>query len=261
MRSKQQAGARRRQGADLEEIRPHIFLIHDPRVKATIKGEGTINGQRFELTSWRRDGLMARLRDRGFNVRTLADQVEMLPNPPQNAPIGGEIKRSLATRIERFSYFDALALSWVAIEPVEENDRQIVTLRDGWVVRRRKGRGASDYYTVFAERTGGAGLRPIDDSKALLMGYAQATGARERDITAHRTEKHYLLPDILLPPAYKTVLSRIAEHNKDGWRVHERGWPLVQELFAKLGLLLRPIDAPAASRPTPATPPARKQRS
>ena len=60
--------SRARSVIDLEEVRPHIFQIHYPRVVSTLKGEGVINGQQFELTSWRREGLLARLRERGSRI-------------------------------------------------------------------------------------------------------------------------------------------------------------------------------------------------
>lgn len=213
-----------------------------------------MKGKQFELTSWRRDGLMARLRERGFNIRTLADQIAVLPNLPRAERIGAEVTRPLVTPIERFSYFDPLALAWVQVDPHEHEGQRLVTLRDGWVVRRRKGRGAAAYYFAFAERTGGAGLRPTTEDKAMMMGYAQATGVRERDLTARRADKYYIIPILPLPAAYRKVLARMAEETDQGWRVHERGWPLVGELFAKLGILLRAVEPqsePATATKTP----------
>jgi len=49
----------RSSAVDLEEIAPNRFLVHTPRINALIKGEGTIEGRLFELTGWRRDGLIA----------------------------------------------------------------------------------------------------------------------------------------------------------------------------------------------------------
>lgn len=265
MRRTTGTGERRpRAGVDLEEVRPHIFWIHDPRVKPVLKGEGIINGQQFELTSWRREGLLARLRERGFNVRTLADQVEALPNPPRGVKVGGEVVRPLATAIERWSYFDPLALTWVPVEAHEQEGQRVVTLREGWATRRRKGRGAAEYYIIFGERSGGAGLRPIEEDRALLTGYALATGLRERDLAARRVEKSYvLLPDLPLPGPYRTLMGRIGERTPEGWRVHERGLPLAQELFSRLGLLLHPVEAPAgptAPTSTPSRPRSRQRR-
>lgn len=250
MMQKKTAGRTRHSSSsvDLEEIKPHIFLIHDDRMVPILKGEGKIAGQRFELTSWRRDGLLARLRDRGFNVRTLADQVDKLPNPPRIAPPSGTMLRPLSTTIERFSFFDPDTLAWAALEPFEHEGQKVIELLDGAVIRRRKGRGASDYYVAFRERSGGAGLRPVDENKAILTGYGQATAYETRDIAAKKLEKAYILPDLILPEAYRKLLARIGEHVTEGWRIHPRGWPLAQEIFARLGILLRAVEV--ASTPT-----------
>src|SRR5215218_5798417 len=89
-----------RSAADLEEIAPNRFLVHTPRINALIKGEGTIAGRMFELTGWRRDGLIARLRERGFEVRTLDNQLDKLPGPPPAPPILAPGWRPLASAIE-----------------------------------------------------------------------------------------------------------------------------------------------------------------
>jgi hypothetical protein len=214
-------------------------MVNDPRTRPLLKGEGEFKGQVFELTSWRREGLLARLRGQGFTVRTLADQVAKLPlPPPRPVPIRDAALRPLTSEIDRFSYFDPLALSWVHVEPQEAHGEQVVMLREGWVVRRRRGRGASSFHQVFIERGGGVGLRPLGETEALLAGYAQATASHSREIAARRAGKEYLLPDLELPQPYQAVLGRFAKLTPEGWRVMERGLPLAQELYARLGLLL-----------------------
>src|SRR3954469_16735395 len=91
----------RRSAVDLEEIAPNRFLIHTPRINALIKGEGDITGRLFELTSWRREGLIVRLRERGLGVRTLDDRLAKLPGPPPAPPIGGPGWRPLSSQIEQ----------------------------------------------------------------------------------------------------------------------------------------------------------------
>lgn len=83
--------SRRRPGApaDLEEVRPDLFVVHNPAAGPVLRGEGLREGDRFRLTSWRREGLVARLRDRGFVVLTLTDQIAALPPLPV-APSPGE---------------------------------------------------------------------------------------------------------------------------------------------------------------------------
>ena len=233
------ARAGKRPSSDLEEIKPHRFLIHNPMVRATLKGEGDISGNVFELTSWRRDGLLGRLRNQGYVVSTLSDQVGKLPNMPFPEPIGAEALRPLTNTVDRYSYFDPLALTWVPVEPRDEGGQQVVALRDGWVVRRRRGRGMASYHRAFVERSGGVGLRPLDELDALLAGYAQATANGGRELLVHRDGKEYMLPDVALPRPFQEALGRFAKQTPAGWRVAERGGPLAQELFAHLGLLLR----------------------
>ena len=56
---------------DLEEIAPNRFLVHNVRATGLLKGEGSIDGRLFELTTWRREGLLGRLllARRGFPLR------------------------------------------------------------------------------------------------------------------------------------------------------------------------------------------------
>src|SRR5262245_33377616 len=118
----------RRPPADLEEIAPNRFLVHNARANALLKSEGTIAGRLFELTTWRRDGLIARLRDRGFEVRTLADRLESLPSPPAPPPLGGPGWRPLASAIEHFSHFDLRRLRWHPLAPEARDGTSGVTI-------------------------------------------------------------------------------------------------------------------------------------
>lgn len=56
---------------DIDEIAPGRFMVRDPRANTLLKREGDLEGRLFTLRSWRREGLLARLRERGFRVRTL----------------------------------------------------------------------------------------------------------------------------------------------------------------------------------------------
>jgi hypothetical protein len=228
----------RRPQADLEEIAPNRFLISNPRANALLKGEGTIAGRMFELTTWRRDGLIARLRDRGFEVRTLADRLGALPRPPAPPPIGGPGWRPLAGAIEHFSHFDLRRLRWHALAPETRDGVSGLTLYDGWVLRRRKGRGASSYFLAFRERGGGIGLRPLDETDAILSGYAQAQALDDRPLIVERRGDFLLLPNVELPPAYRALLASFAESSDAGPLVSQRGWPLARELFEQLGVRL-----------------------
>src|SRR5262245_51373202 len=108
----QSSKQKRRSAISLEEIAPGRFLIHDAQLSGLLKGEGTLTGRLFELTTWRREGLLARLRERGFNVLTLPDLVAQLPGLSQPPPIGGPGWRPLASPIEQISHFDLRNLRW-----------------------------------------------------------------------------------------------------------------------------------------------------
>lgn len=232
----------RRAAIDLEEIAPNRFHMYELRAAALLKGEGELSGRGFTLTSWRRDGLLARLRERGLHVSTLADQIEALPTPPPPPPIAGRGWRALASEIEQFSHFDLRRMRWHPIAPESRDGAPGVTLYGGWALRRRKGRGASSYYLALVERGGGIGLRPLDETTALLTGYAQALALDDRPLLVERRDGHYLLPNVDLPPSYRALLGRVARPTEAGPEADAEGWPLAQELFLRLGVRLRVED-------------------
>jgi hypothetical protein len=234
----------RRSSLDLEEIAPNRFLIHNQQIHWLLKSEGTIAGKLFELTSWRRDGLLARLREREFKVRTLADLVTGLPAPPNAPPpIEGVGWRPLTSSIERISHFDLRNLRWHPLEPEQRAGETGVTIYGGWVLRRRKGRGAASFYLAFGERSGGIGLRPLDETKATLIGYAQALSLDNRPLLAKRYGNQIMLPDVDLPPPYRTLLARVASEHDGRLLVDEKLWPLAQDVFERLGLRLNIVDS------------------
>ena len=237
---------RRRAAIDLEEIAPSRFLVHNPRANALLKGEGTIAGRMFELQTWRRSGLLARLRERGFAVRTIADRLDALPEPPAPPPIGRLGWRPLANAIEQISHFDLRRLRWHPLAPETRDGVPGVALYAGWVLRRRKRRGASSYHLAFAERGGSIGLRPLDETEAILIGYAQSLELDNRPLLAEQRPssgsgqgaEQLLLPDVVLPPPYREVLDLIATDSAEGPLVDQRGWPVAEELFGRLGMRL-----------------------
>jgi hypothetical protein len=233
----------RRSSIDLEEIAPNRFLINNQHIHWLLRREGTIAGKLFELTSWRRDGLLARLREREFKVRTLADMADALPAPPSTPPpIVGTGWRPLVSAIERFSHFDLRNLRWHPLES-EQRDGEIgVTIYSGWVLRRRKGRGAASFYLAIGERGGGVGLQLLDETKAMLIGYAQALALDDRPLLAERHGSQIVLPDIDLPPPHRTLLQRVASEYDGRLLVDETTWPLAQQVFERLGMRLRIAD-------------------
>lgn len=241
--------ASRRQAFDLDEVAPNHFAIGNPHITSAIKSEGVVTGRMFELTGWRREGLIARLRERGFAVRTIADRIAKLPAPPAPLPIGAPGWRAQATAIEQFSHFDLGLLRWHALAPEQRDGVSGVTICDGWVLRRRKGRNPATFYLAHRERAGGVGLHPLDETAALLQGYAQALAFDARPLLvgpAGAADGPLLLPALELPPPYREAITLCAKQGADGWLVERGGWPLAQELFARLGVRLTLDEAARA---------------
>lgn len=233
MPSKRKPGA----PADLEEVRPGLFFVHNPAAGPTLRGEGDREGDRFRLTSWRREGLVARLRARSFTVLTLADQIAAVPDLPPATPPGPPVVRPLAAG-ERVSYFappgDGHPLGW---RPAPEAGGA-VTLREGWVIRRRKGRGPGSHYLVAP-----GALRPLDADEALRRGLAQVALAGPAPIMARPAEGGWLMPEPPLPSAHRALLPRIADRAAVGWLVTPEALPLARALLARAGLALQIEEA------------------
>jgi hypothetical protein len=235
----------RRSSIDLEEIAPNRFLAHNQEIRWLLKGEGALSGPFFELTTWRREGLLARLRERGFIVRTLIDLAAALPAPPAAPPpIGGAGWRPFTSAIERISHFDLRNLRWHPLVPDQRDGVTGVTIYSGWALRRRKGRGPASYYLGRAERGGGVGLQPIEETEAVLVGYAQALELDDRPLLAERHGDEILLPDVDLPPPHRALLQRFGIQRDARLLVDERTWPIAQEVFGRLGIRLRIEDNP-----------------
>src|SRR5215212_11778377 len=128
----------RRGSLDMDEIAPNHFLVHNSHATNVLKGEGLVQGRFFELTTWRREGLLARLRERGFTVRTIADRLAALPQPPVPPAIGGFGWRALTNPIEQISNFDPQRLRWHRLPPQIRDGVTGVEIYEGWALRRRK---------------------------------------------------------------------------------------------------------------------------
>ncbi len=225
--------SRRRPGApaDLEEVRPDHFVVHNPAAAPILRGEGTREGDRFQLTSWRRDGLIARLRARGFVVLTLADQIAALPALPAAPAAGTPLVRALAPG-ERISYFAAEPPGWQPAPTVAPGS---VQLHEGWIIRRRRGRGPASY-----SRVSSGSLAPLDEAAALRLGYAGLADQGGAPIVATpATDQGWLLPDLPLPPEHRRLLGRLATRTAAGWHIPAGATPLAGALLARLGLRLR----------------------
>ncbi|MGQ9550555.1 MAG: hypothetical protein ACUVSY_17850 [Roseiflexus sp.] len=216
---------------DIEEITPGRFIVRDPRANTILKREGELEGQFFLLRSWRREGLLARLRGRGFRILTLEDCIRHLPSLPPPPPSGPSFWHLLPDD-ELWSVFDPQRLDWVPV-PVEMRDGVAgCVVRQGQVIRRRRGRGVPRYALV----TAGATLHTIDETAALIQGYAGVTTGR---LKARRKGEHIVLPEPPLPPPHRNLLRRMAVARAGDRLVIElKAWALAQQIYARLGILL-----------------------
>lgn len=231
---------------DMDEIGINSFIIHNAKVRPWLKGEGVTVGNHFELLTWRREGLLARLKMRGFNVRTIGDRIRYLPPLPEPAPIGEFRVRELQHPKERYAYFDLIYLRWHEVEP---GDDRKVRFRTGWVLRRRRGRGHADYYLAIPEKGDKIGLLPLSETDALLMGYAQATEHGERPITLERVDSGFQIPEtLMIPPPHREVLKILTSRSKERGTVPPEGLSYLQELFGSLGLRLQVPESPPQTR-------------
>ncbi len=228
----------RRGSLDMDEIAPNHFLVHNSHVTNVLKGEGLVKGRFFELTTWRREGLLARLRERGYTVRTIADRLAALPQPPVPPAIGGAGWRPLTNAIEQISNFDLRRLHWHPLPPQLRGGVTGVVIYEGWALRRRKGRGPASYYLAFKERSGSIGLRSLDETTAILIGIAQSLDHDPRPLLVEQSGEALLLPDVELPPAYRDTLALFSTSSPTGALVDRQSWPLAQELFGRLGIRL-----------------------
>lgn len=221
--------SRRRPGApcDLEEIRPEMFLVHNPAIGPLLSGEGERNGDRFRLTSWRREGLLGRLRSRTFVVHTLADQIAALPDLPTPPPLGAPLIRP-EVKAERISVFRADPPGWAPASPAPGG----IHLNEGDVIRRRRGRGPASYYLI-----GPAGaLQPLEADVALQFSYARL--APRQPAVVPQAADGLLLIDLPLPEAHGLLMGRLAEATRAGWQFPSAHRPLVAQLLARLGIQL-----------------------
>lgn len=226
-------GSKRRLGApaDLEELRPGRFLIHNPAVGPALRGEGVREGDRFTLTSQRRDGLMARIRARGFSVISLAERITALPALPATIPTGAMHVLPLAAH-ERVSVFRGTPPGWQPVTATDIPPHHVV-LYDGWIIWKRKGRGPGSYYLVEQR-----GLHPLSRDEALLQGYAQSA-AHTYILRIEPNDKGEItLPDLPLPREYEIVLGRIATRHGNSWLITTSDLPLVATLLGRLGYAL-----------------------
>jgi hypothetical protein len=200
--------SRRRPGApaDFEEIRPNLFLIHNPALSPVLRGEGEREGFQFRLTSWRREGLLARLANRGFVTLTIADRIAALPSPPTVSP--GALRVIHVGPKQQLSLLDLNVPSgWRGLCP---SPTGTVTLPEKQIVRRRLGRGPAEYLRITA-----TGWQTVPADEALLTAYGQLIDPPPISLTS--VGGGWLLPELPLPSNYCRVLNHIVQSHPAGW--------------------------------------------
>jgi hypothetical protein len=232
------------QSPDLDEIRLNRFVVHNDKLRPFLRGEGVTVGKFFELTTWRREGLLARLRMRDFNVRTLEDRVAALPTLPTVEPLGPFGVRILSNAKERIATFDQQRLHWQEIEVEEYNGKSAVRVRDHEPVRRRKSRGRPEYFLVALTSKDQINLLPVDETRALLHAYAHIAQHRAAMIYfTKQTENYYIAQQqALLPPPHREILGMLVVDKAKAWTIMPEAFDLAQEVFVKLSLQLKPLE-------------------
>ncbi|WP_322488814.1 hypothetical protein [Chloroflexus sp.] len=226
--------SRRRPGApaDFEEIRPNLFLIHNPALGPVLRGEGEREGFHFHLTSWRRAGLLGRLASRGFVTLTIPDRIAALP-----APLSTQLgpPRRLTTSAKRqLSVLDLTAPNgWRNLLTSPDGTLE---LPEGQIVRRRHGRGPADYLRIVA-----TGWQTLPADEAILAAYGQLPEPPALRLVP--TAEGWIMPEIPLPAAYRNVLGMIAQPHSAGWLLAgelEREWGemIVATLGVNVGAVL-----------------------
>ncbi len=240
----------RRLHIDLEEIRPDLFFIRNDGVRPLLRSEGELDGKVFRLTSWRREGMLARLAMHGFVVVSLDDYLEGLPDlPAADLPAATATATHPVSGNDRYSRFSPQQRDWLPIEPLPPTPDQPqprIGLAPGWVLRRRQGRGKASYYVAQTPHKAGFGLRALEELDALLLGYAQAARhpTPPLPLTAH--DDTLLLPALLLPPPHRALLGKIAQPAAPdhplvpaGWLCPATQFERLEQLLASLGLAVQ----------------------
>jgi hypothetical protein len=229
------------QAPDFDEIRPDRFIINNDKVRPLLKGEGVTVGKFFELVTWRREGLIGRIRERGFNVRTLADRVAALGSVSAVAPRGEESLRVLHHPKERIAIFDRQQLHWSDLTPFMHDGKPTLRLAANIAVRRRKGRGHADYYLTAPSGTQSQ-LIPTKELKAMLHAYSQITQEGPPVILLYKQADEgftILRRQALLPAPHQEVLDMLSLPKTEPWTIPASAFELAHAVFAKLAIQLQ----------------------
>ena len=229
------------QPPDLDEIRLGRFIVNNEKVRPFLRGEGEREGVFFQLGSWRREGWVARLRMAGFNVRTLDDRVEALPEVKREIALGPEGLRSLATARERIAAWDPERLRWHDLPVITVDGGPAVRLRANEPLRRRKSRSGGDFFIAVLERPGRIGLKPVKETAAIMHAYSiLVSSGHPATLFFKQADDGYSVAadQALLPEPHRAALDLLANDNAPRWTFAAAELSLAGRVFEKLGVEL-----------------------
>lgn len=229
--------------ADLDEVTPNCFIVHNEKARAMLRGEGRLDGTHFELQTSRRDGWLARVRDVGFSVRTLQDRINALPGLPGDAQLGSEVLHPVTSNKDQWASFDWTRLRWRDLMLIEQRyqgrSQPAVRLRLGEPIRRRKSRTTGDFFLVVGQSAGQTNLEPISEEQALLRAYALAQTVQPVRLPVVAQDGQLLIKAdaLLLPPRHTAMLDLLAP-DKPRWRFDAPTFGLARQVLGQLGIQL-----------------------
>ncbi|GAC1364222.1 MAG: hypothetical protein NVSMB42_24020 [Herpetosiphon sp.] len=240
------------QSPDFDELAPDHFLVRDDRLRPVLRGEGTIDGAHFTLGTWRRDGLIARLRSSGFTVRTLDERIAGLPRLPAPA-LGDEHLQPRDHPRQQWAAFDGERLRWRDLPVVTDDGRTGVRVRIGEPLRRRRSRQGGDFFRLL-DRGTGLRLEPLSEDDALLHAYSiLAQSDRPAHLILHVADDLHHLDGstCLLPGPHRQILDLLNTRGAR-WSFAAPAWALVQQLLARLAIVIEPnTPVSPGKRPAP----------
>jgi hypothetical protein len=230
---------------DLDEFRLDKFIVNNEKLRPFLRGEGEREGKFFHLQTWRREGLIARIRLAGFNVRTLQDRIDALRAAPLDVTLGEERLRVLGSEREQIAAWDSERLRWRDLPPQTVDGVRGVLVRIGEALRRRRSRGGGEYFIATPEQKTRAGLRPVRERDAILHAYGVlAASGTPAVIRFRRDPGGYYVPSAqaLLPEPHRDTLDRLATDGVPPWTFDREHSDMVEQVFEKLTVRLEPFD-------------------
>ena len=226
------------QAPDLDEIRFDFFVINNEKVKPLLRGEGDRDGRYFHLQTHRRDGWIARVRMAGFSVRTLQDRVNGLASITYDIESGAEGLFQLGTARERVAGWDTARLRWSELPVLHIEGERAVRLRVNEPLRRRRSRGAGDYFIAVPSSPGRIGLQPVSERHAIVQAYSLLASSGPVPLRARATPAGLLVSSdqALLPEPHREALNRLAQDDAEPWTFIEEHLGLAEQVFKNLGL-------------------------